>query len=1161
MNILLVEDQTDYVFIVREMLQQEAVTTVAAVERLDQALDYLTRQTPELILLDLSLPDSHGLDTLIQLRRHSGEIPIIVLTGTRDEQLAIEAVRRGAQDYLVKGEIDKRGLIRAIRYATQRGHAEHKYRELVESIDAIVWDADPVTWRFTFVSKAAEKILGYPIERWLRDPNFWVNLIHPDDRPRAVEYCQRQVEKGDNHEFEYRVVALDGRVVWLRDIVRVIKNESGQPINLRGVMIDITQSKDAAAEVQQHHYEIQSLQEISQLILEAAEPNAGIQKALEKSIAVGGFDFGDVLLTTPQGELISVVAACGFRDPANRLRIPRPETPTHRCVLLQQSSVIENLQKGDRHRSFKREGAETAVIVPLRAGNVSLGLLQLASRRAKEIRPNELALAEAVGRQIGIAIQKAQLYEEIRRNLDHIQSMREFEHAVLSTLDLSAVLNLLLGKMDTFFPPGSAFTIQSVNSETGRFEYLANCNLNKEAWMQEYGDQRTISGNGLTRWALESSAPLEVSDLQTDPRVAHPGFMRKQGLVSYLGVQLRIKDKPMGIVGVYTRIPHQFSAEETSYIASLASQAAIAIHNASLYAEVDKKSQELAALFDVSSAASQSLDVDFILHEVARRISEIFSFDATRVLLFDEHKQQLLLRASYETQEDFTASPKVFLKGQGISGHAAATGEAIVFENIDTDPRYEEITYKRTAVRTGQKFAASFPIKYQDEVLGVITCVGLQPRRLTDHELRLISSMSSQIAVAVNNAQLYAEREKQTRELGALFDVTTAATQSLEMDRVLEEVIRRINEIFLFDATRFFLFDNQHEWLHCRATHHVHANFLTRTHSFKIGQGITGRVGATGTAIIFDDTKANPQYQLLSLAKKTGHRFVAGFPVKYGSETLGVIMCMGEQPRQLTKHETDLIASLSSQIAVAIANARLYEQTKDQAEQLRNLTTHLESVREEERRRISREIHDELGQALTALKFDASWIKGKLSNQQPALADRLTEMSALIDDTIQAIRKIAARLRPDILDKLGLAAAMEWQLQEFRKRTGIKYHFASHPSEIRLHEQQSTALFRILQEALTNVARHSAASRVRIALELQNTEVSLRIDDDGGGIEDEKIFDARSLGLLGMRERAVALGGSITVQRNDHRGTTVIAHLPMAQLNESVEIPPRSMEL
>ncbi len=617
----------------------------------------------------------------------------------------------------------------------------------------------------------------------------------------------------------------------------------------------------------------------------------------------------------------------------------------------------------------------------------------------------------------------------------------------------------------------------------------------------------------------------------------------------------------MGIVGVYTRLPHRFSAEETSYIASLASHAAVAIHNASLYAEIDKKSQELAALFDVSSAASQSLDTDLILQEVARRITEIFAFDATRILLFDDHKENLLVRASYETQEDFSASPKVYAKGQGLSGNAAATGEAIIIENIDDDPRYDRLTHARNAIKIGQKFAASFPIKYDQEILGVINCRGLQPRRLTDHELRLISSMSSQIAIAVNNAQLYAEREKQTRELGALFDVTAAATQSLEMDRVLEEVIRRINEIFLFDATRFFLFDNQREWLHCRATHHVHANFLTRTHSFKIGQGITGRVGATGTAIIFDDTEANPQYQHLSLAKKTGHRFVAGFPVKYGSETLGVIMCMGEQPRQLTKHETDLIASLSSQIAVAIANARLYEQTKDQAEQLRNLTTHLESVREEERRRISREIHDELGQALTALKFDASWIKGKLSNPQPALAGRLTEMSALIDDTIQAIRKIAARLRPDILDKLGLAAAMEWQLQEFRKRTGIQYHFAADPMNIELDERQATTLFRIFQESLTNVARHSHATRVNIDLERQDAEVSLRVDDDGDGIDGNKIFDTQSLGLLGMRERAASLGGTITVQRNHIKGTSVITHLPLSHVKETIEFVPGRQQL
>jgi DNA-binding response OmpR family regulator len=138
---------------------------VARVNYLEDAVAALNERSPDIILLDLSLPDADGLATLSRLRHYAGQIPIIVLTGNRDEQSAIEAVRSGAQDYLVKGEFENRGLLRALHYAIERRNNEDKYRELVESIDAIVWAADPVTWRFTFVSKAV--LLGYPVERWL----------------------------------------------------------------------------------------------------------------------------------------------------------------------------------------------------------------------------------------------------------------------------------------------------------------------------------------------------------------------------------------------------------------------------------------------------------------------------------------------------------------------------------------------------------------------------------------------------------------------------------------------------------------------------------------------------------------------------------------------------------------------------------------------------------------------------------------------------------------------------------------------------------------------------------------------------------------------------------------------------------------------------------
>ena len=217
-------------------------------------------------------------------------------------------------------------------------------------------------------------------------------------------------------------------------------------------------------------------------------------------------------------------------------------------------------------------------------------------------------------------------------------------------------------------------------------------------------------------------------------------------------------------------------------------------------------------------------------------------------------------------------------------------------------------------------------------------------------------------------------------------------------------------------------------------------------------------------------------------------------------------------------------------------------------EKLRALATHLQSVREEERTRIAREIHDELGQALTGLKFDLIWLGRHLSLTDPAniqlCQDKVRSMFGLIDTTIQLGRKIATELRPGILDDLGLVEALDWQAQEFQERTGIRCEFISLPEELELDNDRSTTLFRIFQETLTNVARHAKATQVRITLRVNAQEVQLEIQDNGRGITDQEINNSRSLGLLGMRERALVFGGEISLQGQAEKGTTVTVRLP-----------------
>jgi signal transduction histidine kinase len=214
-------------------------------------------------------------------------------------------------------------------------------------------------------------------------------------------------------------------------------------------------------------------------------------------------------------------------------------------------------------------------------------------------------------------------------------------------------------------------------------------------------------------------------------------------------------------------------------------------------------------------------------------------------------------------------------------------------------------------------------------------------------------------------------------------------------------------------------------------------------------------------------------------------------------------------------------------------------------EQLRALSVYLQHVREDERIRISRTVHDELGQALTGLKMDLYWLSSRVPKQLRELHDKAKSMSAHIDSTIQTVRRISTELRPGILDDLGLVAALEWQAHEFQKRTGIHCVVTATLKDPVLEEDLNTAFFRIFQETLTNVLRHAHATKVTINLEKSRGHLVMEIKDNGRGISEAEVSNTKSIGLLGMRERAALLGGKLVVTGAPVKGTTVLVKIPI----------------
>jgi PAS domain S-box-containing protein len=234
---------------------------------------------------------------------------------------------------------------------------------------------------------------------------------------------------------------------------------------------------------------------------------------------------------------------------------------------------------------------------------------------------------------------------------------------------------------------------------------------------------------------------------------------------------------------------------------------------------------------------------------------------------------------------------------------------------------------------------------------------------------------------------------------------------------------------------------------------------------------------------------------------------------------------------------------------------RTEEQLHSTLNQVRTLSGRVEVVREEERARIARELHDELGVGLTCLKIDLSRVeslmRGSGAVNHSMIDEKIRSMTHFIDTQIAAIHRIVTELRPPVLDDLGLLAALEWQAQDFEQRTGVRCRFAATHPDLPLDSDRASMIFRICQEALTNVARHAQATEVDVSLEVRDGTLLLHVRDNGRGVPDDKLFAPQSLGLLGMRERADLFGGHVAIVGQSEIGTTVTMAIPYGDPQQS----------
>jgi signal transduction histidine kinase len=435
--------------------------------------------------------------------------------------------------------------------------------------------------------------------------------------------------------------------------------------------------------------------------------------------------------------------------------------------------------------------------------------------------------------------------------------------------------------------------------------------------------------------------------------------------------------------------------------------------------------------------------------------------------------------------------------------------------------------------------------------------------RLASGEIRHVEAFSGPILLGGRNL-LYAivhdvsQRVKIERELKRRYESETLAAalatrfinpQSEEIDREISAAMREIGEFAGVDRCQLIEFTadlrrvgNVYRWFR-----DLPENRGLKLEDLDMRQfPWASRRISHSEPLVINSVKELPEEaaaEVLALID-SGTRSLIAIPLHAGAALLGAFVIQTVADERWWDASDVLLMRVTSEMLVNVLVRRRYEEEIGHSrDRLKDLSAHIQDRIESERASIAREVHDELGQLLTALKFDISWLKNKVPEDNPALVDKSRIMSEIIDEAVRCVQRITAELRPVLLDDLGIAAAIDWLAREFSERTGIVSHLEL--DEINADGPMAITLFRITQEALTNVGRHSFATELDISLKNVSGGVRLEIRDNGVGISEAQLADPTSYGLMGIQERAGFLDGVVSIRGSKGEGTRIEVFLPV----------------
>ena len=1089
LRILLVEDSPDDAKLIMLRIEQEGL--IAEYQRVDNEADFTAAldSPPNLILSDYALPQFNGLHALRILKENGLDIPFILVSGAVGEDVAVDAIKQGADDYVMKDRLARLGS--AVRHALEQKRlreekmraddalkaSELRFRSLIEfSHDAIaLGNAEGI---ITYMSPPTSRIMGYAPEELVGRPG--IELIHPDDREYLLG---RLAEILQNPEItvtvQYRIQHKDGSWRWVEAVVRNLLNTPGVGA-LVGNYRDITKRKQAEDALRESEERYRLISENAADVICRLDPVTGEFSYFSPSVQ-------KLLGYTP-------AEAVGKKMYEWMTPDSRKQAADWLAVRLPQLAALKSgtFTYKDELDVIRKDGS----IITIEAASTYL--------RDESGRLEIIAVVRDI-------TERSRVDEVLRRKNEYLALLNDMTRAILLSEDLDSTLHTLAIDMAKLMDASDCFITRWDPTQEQISTYVSSV---KPGSMQ-LEIKMDASETSLSASVLRAGHALVVEDAPNSPYM-NSRIVEQFSTRSAIGVPLIVGSHKLGAAIISFRTSREFTPEELQRAEQAGAQIALALWNAQQESRIQQRLRESGALSDIGRALSETehggtAKVLQLIVDSAREL--IPEAEQSVIHLLDKEKQSLLSQAvSGFSGDEKEAAPLRMRLGAGVAGQVIHEGITINIGDIETDPRF--LRPDSTAAFRSLLVA---PVQSGGQQIGTISVQSNKPNAFSAGDVELIKSFGIQAAIAIENTHLFETTQNSLKEVNALYQISRGLVSSLDANQLIKDSVDLLQTIFGYYSVRIYLVDDESGDLIMSHASGVNRDQLIREGiHVSAGEGIIGHVAETKSPFVTNNAEEVVFFRQHPLTPDTQSEMAV--PILSGGQVVGVLDIQHTQANQLTESDLQLMVVVADQLSVALQKANLYASLQTSLRQEQEMRSQLiQSERLALVGRLLASVSHELNNPLQAIQNalfllkDETQLSTQASQDLDIILAEAERMAVLIERLRSAYRPMRFKdFQPvqlnDLIEDVHALIATHVRHKE------IAFEFYPEPdlpAISGLPDQIRQVALNLFINAV-EVMKPGGRLIVRTRCLLQQNEILLSVKDTGPGIDGEilpKIFD------------------------------------------------------